>query len=279
MISLTVTLLVVLLLPGVLFFFFKERFLYYPHRLKEGALRQYVSNLPPGGEDSYEEIAFRTEDGETLVGWFGAPVEPKAWLLWFHGNAGSIEHRFGDLWQLVRRCGLAVLIVDYRGYGRSTGSPHEKGLYLDARAAWDALIVRGAEPERIFLLGRSIGGGVAVELATEKPARGLIIESTFTSLSDMAGKVAWWYPPARWIARGRFPTEERIAALTMPIILFHGEDDDLVPLAHGEALAARAGENLTLVPVPGAGHDDVSLTMGRAYFERVSEFVDRCLAE
>ncbi|MHC4860526.1 MAG: alpha/beta hydrolase [Planctomycetota bacterium] len=273
-----ITILVLLVLPAVLFLLLQNRFLYFPQSLAVGALEERLAVIAKG-EDTYEEVSFATSDGETLVAWLGRPPEPRAWLIWFHGNAGSIEHRFDDFLGFVRRANMAVLLVDYRGYGRSTGSPDEAGLYLDARAAWDYLVARESDPARIFLLGRSIGGAVAVELATEKPARGLILESTFTSLEAMAKKTVPWYPPAWWIARGKFPTGDRIERLTMPILLFHGKADELVPFSHGYALSVIAGENLEFVPVPAAGHNDLSLTMGRDYYERVAAFVDACLGE
>ena len=119
---------------------------------------------------------------------------------------------------------------------------------------------------------------MAVEIATTRPVRGLILESTFTSLKAMARKTFPLFP-TWWFAKSRFPTDERIASIEVPILLFHGEVDEIVPFSHGRRLAGIVGENLEFVAVPGAGHNDLSERMGAAYFEKVGEFVDRCLTE
>jgi pimeloyl-ACP methyl ester carboxylesterase len=260
------------LLVGLTFRVLERRLTYFPRPLAPGTFEELVSTLPPGDEE-WREVSFSTVDEETLQGWFGRPRDPEGWVLWNHGNAGSVVHRWQDFHRLVRIAKLAVLIYDYRGYGRSSGRPDEAGLYRDSRAAWDALVDLGANPDEIVLLGRSLGGAVAIELAADRPVRGLVLESTFTSFRDMARRAVSPFP-AHWFARNRFPSEARISRLDVPILLFHGTQDTLVPFRHGERLAAAARPGrLEFVPVEGAGHNDVSETLGRAYFARVRAFV------
>ena len=276
MIWIPITLVLLFFAIGFAFRLFEGTFLYFPRSLENGRLQELTAIDPVTGA-IFSEVSIPTEDGETLVGWHGEPKRIRGTLLWFHGNAGSLEHRYEDLRGLVA-AGLEVLVVDYRGYGRSTGSPSEEGLYLDARASLDYLESElGTDPGRVVLLGRSLGGAVAVELATERKVRGVVIESSFTSLADMAKRVVRWFP-AHWFAKSEFGTEERLVTLTVPVLLFHGTADEVVPFDHGETLAAAgAGLDLEFVPVEGAGHNDVSTTMGREYFDRVVAFVERCL--
>jgi hypothetical protein len=256
---------------GLTLRFFENRMLYYPEPLPEGYLSELAGGL---AESAWDEVAIATEDGETISGWYGRPDEPRAHLLWFHGNAGNVSHRWFDLRRFVTDERLAVLIIDYRGYGRSTGRPHEAGLYLDARAAWDWLVARGVPEREIVVLGRSIGGSVATELATARPVPALILESTFLSIGEMAKAVFPWFP-ASWFAKSDFPTDGRIGALDIPILLFHGESDEIVPFSHGTRLAGLAKPGrLTFVPVPGAGHNDLGAFLGDDYFLRVSRFID-----
>jgi fermentation-respiration switch protein FrsA (DUF1100 family) len=245
--------------------------IYFPHRLSGGEMARILERIPKGDE-TFEEVEFETEDGVTVTGWWGTPPDPKATIVWFHGNAGNVYHRQDDFFRFVRACRLAVLIVDYRGYGRSEGSPDEAGLYLDARAALDFLVARGVPSESVYVLGRSLGGAVAIELATARPVKGLILESTFSSAKDMA-KAMFRIFPAHWFIRTRFPNEERIATLELPILHFHGRRDRVVPFSQGERLAKAATKaDHEFVPVD-TDHNDLSILMGDEYFRRIVDFV------
>ena len=161
----------------------------------------------------YREVRMETEDGETLHGWYVPADDARATLLFFHGNAGNISHRLTSLSQM-NSLGLNVLIFDYRGYGKSSGKPSEEGLYRDGRAAWRYLAERlDTENGATILFGRSLGGGVATRLALEINPAGLVLESPFTSVPDMAADL---YPmlPARWLSRNRFDNLKRIPELT-----------------------------------------------------------------
>jgi fermentation-respiration switch protein FrsA (DUF1100 family) len=165
--------------------------------------------------------------------------EARGVLLFFHGNAGNISHRLESI-ALFNRLGLDVLIVDYRGYGRSTGRPTEAGTYRDARAAWDYLVgARGIGPGRIVVFGRSLGGAVGAWLGSQLPAgeapAALIIESSFSSGADMARRL---YPmfPAGLLTRLNYPVVDYAARLTCPVLVVHSRDDEIIPYAMGRAI-------------------------------------------
>jgi fermentation-respiration switch protein FrsA (DUF1100 family) len=208
---------------------------------------------------AHRDLAFDTEDGERLHGWWvPAPGGPaRGHLLHFHGNAGNIADRVPEL-TLLAALGLDVLLFDYRGYGRSSGRPSEAGTYRDARAARAALLAQdGVRPERIFYVGESLGGAVAVSLALEAPPGGLVLRSTFTSVRAMGRR---HYPLVPSVAvPDAYPTLERIAGLRCPLLVVHGMADEIVPLSHAQALVAAAPEPKRLVAVPGVGHNDWAL--------------------
>jgi len=271
MLTFAITLVVLFLGAGLLLRLMEGRLIYHPVPLEGGELAELAADLPESGA-RFEEVSFPTEDGETVTGWLGVPERPRGWLLWLHGNAGNVLHRWEDFSRFVVREEVAVLILDYRGYGRSTGRPDEGGLALDARAALDFLGARGVESERVFLLGRSLGGAVAVRLAEERPVAGVVMESTFLSIRAMARHTFPFFP-AGWFAKSRFATDERIGRLTVPVLHFHGRADGIVPFSHGRRLSELAPEEgYEFVPVD-SGHNDLSLSMGDAYFERVVRFI------
>lgn len=187
----------------------------------------------------FESVDLMTADNVKLHGWFIPHEKPRATLLFFHGNAGNISHRMESL-ALFNALGLAILIIDYRGYGNSEGKPSEKGLYRDAEAAWRYLTEIRALPEKkILLFGRSLGGAVAAYLATHNEPMGVVLESTFTSVPDMAAELYPWLP-ARWLARYHYNTLERMAAIDSPVMIIHSRHDEIIPFDHGRLLFERA---------------------------------------
>ncbi len=221
-----------------------------------------------------EAVRFTTPDSAHLAGWVIPPERDSSyWLLVFHGNAGNIatpgrpEHA-----AQMRRLGLGLFAIDYRGYGDSDGVPGETGLYRDARAAWDYLTTtRQVPPSRIVIYGHSLGSAVAVELATTVPAAGLIIEGAFTSVPDRGAEL---YPflPVRFIARNRFPSLDRIGTLRMPLLVLHGRDDVTIPISHGRRLFEAAPEPKQFVETAG-GHADAYLAGAREYEAGISRFL------
>ena len=255
---------------GVLLYTLQDRFIYYP----TPALKATPADL----NMPFEDVTFHTPDGVKLHAWFvpgtatGDPV-----VLVLHGNDGNIGQRVGTVRQL-RGLGLAVLIIDYRGYGRSEGKPSETGLYADARTAWEYLTIeRGYAPGRVVLLGRSLGGAVATRLAwsladqgRERPA-GLIVESSFTSLVDM-GQLQYPYMPIRLLARQRFDSIGRIGEVGVPVLISHSVEDEFIPVQQARRLYAAAAEPKQWLEMVG-GHGRSNFETGEAYERGMAEFL------
>jgi uncharacterized protein len=206
---------------------------------------------------TYDEVYFTAADGTGLHGWFvpgqpGAPV-----ILFFHGNAGNISHRVDNLRLFHRHLGVAVFIIDYRGYGNSTGKISENGTYADARGALNWLHDKGWDNDRIIYFGRSLGAAVATQLAAEHQPAGLVLESPFTSVTAMGRRHnPILYFLLGWLLQSEYDTLSRIDQLDTPLLLFHGTHDTIVPAKMGQEIFARANEPKTLHLIEGAGHND-----------------------
>ena len=212
-----------------------------------------------------KDVEFQAEDGTRLHGWWiPSPRQPAvAHVLLAHGNAGNIGDRVLHA-KLLTDAGLDVLLFDYRGYGKSEGSPDEAGTYKDARAALGALLRQGGvHAARVIYLGESIGGAVALALALEAPPLGLVLQSAFTSIRDM-GRLHYPLIPQALVPDA-YPSLRRIAGLRAPVLVVHGDRDDIVPVAHGRALFDAAPEPKRLEIVRGAGHNDLIEAMGASY--------------
>jgi hypothetical protein len=221
-----------------------------------------------------EDVWCTAADGVRLHGWLATGSEGAGGkvLLWFHGNAGNLFDRVELLIELART-GQSVLILDYRGYGRSEGRPSESGLAKDARAAWSYLVdERSLAPGQIVLLGKSLGGAVAVRLATETEPAGLIVQSSFTSIPAMAARHYPFVPQS--LVRTQMSSLDRIGDVRCPVLVIHGTHDEIVPYDMGEALYRAAPEPKQLHTVEGATHNDTWLVGGRAYLEAIRRFVE-----
>ena len=188
---------------------------------------------------AFEDISLTTPDNETLHGWYVPAADSAGVVLFFHGNAGNISHRLDSI-EIFHELGLDVLIIDYRGYGRSSGSPSERGTYTDAQTAWDYLVdKRGIAPGRIVMFGRSLGGAVASWLAARTTPAAVILESCFTSGPEMAARL---YPflPARLITRLKFPVRAYVTQISSPLLVVHSRQDEIIPFDMGEAVFAAA---------------------------------------
>ena len=226
---------------------------------------------------AYEDVYLNAADGTRIHGWH-IRGESSITLLWFHGNAGNISHRLDNILMLNKRLGVGVFIVDYRGYGLSEGRPSERGIYMDAEAAFGYLTDElGLDAERdVVLFGRSLGAGVAVEMGTRYKVKGVILESGFTSIREMAGASGspLPIPIVLTLFEARYDSISKIGRVESPALILHGDRDGTVPFWMAEKLFAAAREPKTLYPIRGAGHNDTVYVGGEAYFEALRGFID-----
>jgi len=253
------------LVLGALLWFFQRKLLYFP---AAGPV------VPPAGPDweALREVDVATSDGVTLKAWYLPGARPGT-VLFLHGNAGHRGDRLGILDELRRR-GFGVLLPDYRGYGGSGGSPSEDGLGLDAEAcaAW----IAANAPGPVVYIGSSVGSGVAVELAVRRPPAGLALLSPLTSVADVARHHYPWFP-VRPFVRDRFDNAAKIGRLSCPLLVIHGDRDEVVPYDLGRALFEAAKEPKTFVAIPGAGHNDLPLVQPTRYWDALDGFLRACL--
>lgn len=221
-----------------------------------------------------EDVWFESPDGLRLHGWYLPHPQARAEVLFCHGNAGNITHRTDVLQWLHDWAKVSVLMFDYRGYGRSQGSPSEQGVLADARAARAWLARRAGIAERdVVVMGESIGGAVAVDLATDG-ARALILECTFNTLPDVA---AWHYPwlPVRWCMRTRLDSASKIGSYTGPLLQCHGDVDGIVPYVLGQRLFEAAHEPKQFITYRGMDHND---PRPRAWYQTIAEVLNKTKA-
>jgi fermentation-respiration switch protein FrsA (DUF1100 family) len=251
-------------------FFYQPNLLYFP----DMPTRQIQATPEVIGLE-YESLTLTTSDDEQLDAWF-IPADPaRGTVLFCHGNAGNISHRLDSI-RIFHDLGLSVLIFDYRGYGQSTGRPTEKGTYKDADAAWQYLVEqRGTQPENIILFGRSLGASIAADLATRQPAAGVILESAFTSVPDVAAQLYPWLP-VRWLSRYQYNTRKKLADIHSPVLIVHSRDDEIIPYSNGERLYEAANEPKLFLELRG-GHNDGFMVSGDSYIRGLETFLNKDL--
>jgi fermentation-respiration switch protein FrsA (DUF1100 family) len=221
----------------------------------------------------YEDVWFEATDGVRLHGWL-VPAEKNSPLMLFcHGNAGNVSHRLDNIRRL-HDIGLSVFIFDYRGYGQSSGRITEAGFYLDAEAAYQKAREQvDREGVKLVIFGRSLGGIAAVHLGAQYKSSGLILESTFTHMASMAAVHFPLPVPAR-LLENRLNALDKIGRVTAPILFFHGDADDIVPIDLGRELFEAATAPKEFITLSGAGHNDTYLVGGREYFSKMRSFID-----
>jgi uncharacterized protein len=231
--------------------------------------REYAA-LPSDVGLRSEDVRLEARGGAVLAGWWIHGDGRRA-LLFFHGNAGNISHRLERARLLVDAFKMDVLLVDYRGYGRSTGRPDEEGLYADGEAVYDAAAARGFGPDRTLLFGESLGCAVAIETAIRKPSAGLILETPFLSVPEMARAVYPFVPS--FLIRTRFDNETKIRGLRVPKLIIAAERDDVVPPDHARRLFEAAAPPKEMSVIRGASHNDTYLVGERDYLAAWSKFL------
>ncbi len=219
---------------------------------------------------AYQDVWFQAEDGVRLHGWLIPGARPLT-LLWCHGNAGNISHRLDNIQEIHHRLGIGVFIFDYRGYGRSDGSPSEAGLYRDARAARETLVRNlGIPAQQIVYFGRSLGAAVALDLALTHPPSGVILESPFLSVAAMANRTL---PASGFLFKTRFDSLAKIGRFRGPLLVLHSDADEIVPHEHGRRLWEAASEPKAFYTIADAHHNDTYLMGGNDYWEAWRRFL------
>lgn len=229
-----------------LLYFGQRRLMYLPDRARPDPTL--------AGAPELAEVALATSDGLSLLAWYRPAADGRPTLVYFHGNAGSLALR-ADKVRPFLEAGYGVLLPSYRGYSGNPGRPDEQGLYRDGRAALAFLADNGVPADRIALYGESLGTGVAVQLATEGRVGALVLEAPFTS---MAAAAQYHYPwvPAIWLVRDRFDNLNKIKRVHAPVLIVHGDADQVVPTAMSRRLYEAAEEPKSFKILNGAGHDN-----------------------
>ena len=250
-----------------LVFVFQARLVYYPGIGREVTVSPLAYGL------AFEPAEIRTSDGETLQGWWVPADKPRGTVLLLHGNAGNISHRL-DYLLMFNRLGHSTFIFDYRGYGRSSGTPSEEGTYRDAEAAWDYLRqARAVRQQDLVIVGESLGGGVATWLAARVPPRALLLFSTFTSVNDLGSEI-YWFLPVRLINRIRYDNLRNLERINAPLFIAHSRDDEIVPYAHGRRLFDAAREPKEFLEMRGS-HNEGLVFARKEWMAQLGSFFDR----
>ncbi len=233
-------------------------------------IREVLENPRQWGLE-YEQVAITTQDKLQLSAWYIPSDKSEYVFVFFHGNAGNMSHRRETV-ENFHELGVSVLIFDYRGYGESEGKISETGLYLDAQAVWQYLTeIRKIDSNKIIIFGRSLGGAVAADLALKVDAAGLVLESTFSSIRDMANRVLPIISFAL-IKRYDFNTLNKIPNIGMPKLFMHSQDDALVPYALGKKLFLAANEPKWMFTMQG-GHNDGFIIHRERYLIELKKFL------
>ncbi|MGA2133510.1 MAG: alpha/beta hydrolase [Bryobacteraceae bacterium] len=254
--------LAIILLYGAIFFTV-SRLVYQPTRYPRG---WWHTQSECGAQD----VWLRTSDGVRLHAWWVAAPGSRLATLYLHGNGANLSHRPGHIREMAA-AGTSILMIDYRGYGKSEGHPTERGLYRDADAGYDYLIATGYRPEQIVVHGESLGSAVAADLAARRPCAGLVLECHLTSLSAMAGRIVPWF--GAWFANG-FDTRRKVAAVHAPLLVIHGDRDRTVPYTMGRAVFEAGHQPKSFYTVPGAGHKTIVQDGGERYRAELRSFYE-----
>ena len=219
----------------------------------------------------HENVWFTSLDGTKLHGWYVEHPQPRAVVLYAHGNGENVAYLTPFLKLLRDDLRLSVFAFDYRGYGRSEGSPNEKGILEDGTAAHLWLAERaGKRPDEIVLMGRSLGGAVAVDLAARNGARGLVVQNTFTSLPDAAARIYPW-APVHWLMKNRYDSVSKIGLYQGPLLASHGTSDTLVPYELGRKLFDAAPGPKEFFTIDNGDHNQAE---AREYYEVLDRWLD-----
>lgn len=249
---------------ALLLYFTQAEFIYYPNI----GGREIVTTPKYIGLE-YEDVTFVTEDNIKLNGWFIPAEDSRGVIIFCHGNAGNISHRLETI-QIFNELKLSTFIFDYRGFGVSEGKISEKGTYIDAEAAWNFLIKeKEIPPDKIIVFGRSLGGAIAAWLVHKHNPGALILESTFTSIPDMAAEI-YPYFPVRLMCRFKYNANEYLKKVRCPVLIIHSQKDEIVPFSHGQKLFNTANEPKKFLEIRGTHNVMQSM---KDYQEGINSFI------
>jgi len=244
-------------------YLFQSRFIYFPDK--------QIIYTPAQIGLSYQDVFLTSNDGLKLHGWYIARENNLTTVLFCHGNAGNISHRLESI-QIFVDLGLNVFIFDYRGYGQSEGRPDEIGTYRDGRASWDFLVENlKINRENIIIFGRSLGCGIAAWLAKEENPAGLILESSFTSISDL-GRKHYPFLPVRWLTRIHYPVAQYVQKISCPKLFIHSREDELIPFRQGQTNFNLAAEPKAFLQIHGS-HNDGFIVSKDVYVKGLKSFL------
>jgi pimeloyl-ACP methyl ester carboxylesterase len=263
----------VILLLLVLGYFLMALVLYLGQNRMVYSPSKKILQVPSDIKLPFREVEFQTDDGLKLYGWVVGEKEFKDVVLFFHGNAGNISYNLNFL-TIFFRLGLRTFIFDYRGYGQSQGTPSEEGTYLDAEAAWNYLIkTEHIRRDRVIFYGHSLGGAVAAYLAAKVKPRALILEATFTSAPDL-GMSMFPFFPVRMLCRYQYNTKALLPGITIPVLVIHSPNDEMIPFRHGEALYKATNEPKQFLKIFGS-HNDGFIDCAELYIAGLRSFLTK----
>lgn len=221
----------------------------------------------------FENVFILTSDGNKIHGWYIQAAHPtRKTILFCHGNAGNISGRLETI-ALFHNLGVNIMVFDYQGYGRSTGEPSEHHTYEDALAMWNYLTHElKIPPDKLVVMGRSLGGGVAAWLASQKEVAGLILEATFTSFKDVA-KQTYPFLPVSMLLQFQYPVEKFVQYLNAPVLIAHSSDDELIPFEMGQRLFSKSPEPKSFLELKGP-HSGAFLETGQPYIQAIKQFIE-----
>lgn len=258
------SLIVIWLCLNVFMYVLQPRLLFFPDKHLVATPREW--GMP------YQDVWLTTADDVRIHAWYLPVAHARQVLLFFHGNAGNISHR-GETLKLFHELGLSTLIIDYRGYGQSQGTVSEQGLYQDAQAAWQYLINEHQyQPQDIVIFGRSLGGAVATQLASKVQSRALILESTFSSIKDMAQRVLPYISRLIYL-RYDFKSVSIINKVNSPVLVMHSPEDEMIPFVQGEKVYAAAQQQKQFYRLRG-GHNETYLVSMPGYQQNLARFLN-----
>ena len=266
MITLLLLVAVVFLLGFVGLRALEHKLIYFPPRYPTGFPH------PETYKDEVEDIWLHTSDGIRINAFYRSNPASTQAILWLHGNAENIGYGLPQM-RTLAKVGVNILAIDYRGYGKSEGKPDEPGVYRDADTAYDYLVKeRHFRPDDIVIYGHSLGGAVAINLASRRPCGGLIVQSSFTSAPAMTREI-FALPLVGYLVKSRFNSVRRIRNVHAPILIVHGTRDDVVPIAMGQRLFDAAPEPKRFYRMEGAGHNDLVEAGGDGFVDCLKQFI------